>query len=100
MPFHDELALLLRPAGGGVPLVSAGLDEQRALQRRLVGLGDVLTVPQLLHDEMLSPEQLSRTRAALYPDLAPRERTALPVSPLSIAEEAVSRVVAVNPDAA
>jgi len=169
MPFHDELALLLRPAGGGVPLVSAGLDEQRALQRRLAGvgtdaevgerwvadlvraptaravlmgipsdvgaghrrgaafapaalrarllrddprflarareaglvdLGDVLTVPQLLHDEMLSPEQLSRTRAALYPDLAPRERTALPVSPLSIAEEAVSRVVAVNPDVA
>jgi agmatinase len=169
MTLHDELALLLRPAGGGVPLVSAGLEEQRALQRRLaaastdaevqvrwredlvrattaravlvgipsdvgaghrrgaafappalrerlgrddprflsraraaglVDLGDVLTVPQLLHDEMLSEEQRERTRAALYPGLAPGERAGLPVSPLSIAERAVSRVVAANPGAA
>lgn len=31
----DELALLLRPAGGGLYLVSTGLLEQEALQRRL-----------------------------------------------------------------
>jgi agmatinase len=33
----DELALLLRPAGGGVHLVSTGRAEQEALQRRLYG---------------------------------------------------------------
>src|SRR5512136_3175370 len=122
----DELALLLRPAGGGVHLVSSGRAEQQAAQRRLHGaagdedvearfrerlarartarvvllgvpsdvgagfvrganqgplavrlrlldedpgffaraeraglvdLGDVFTVPQLLHDEMLSESQ-------------------------------------------
>lgn len=34
---EDELALLLRPAGGGVHLVSTGRAEQLALQRRLYG---------------------------------------------------------------
>lgn len=33
----DELALLLRPAGGGLYLVSTGRDAQLALQRRLYG---------------------------------------------------------------
>jgi agmatinase len=40
----DELALLLRPAGGGLYLVSTGRAEQLALQRRLYGAasdGDV-----------------------------------------------------------
>jgi agmatinase len=34
----EELAHLLRPAGGGVYLVSSGRDEQLALQRRLYGV--------------------------------------------------------------
>jgi agmatinase len=169
MALHDELALLLRPAGGGVPLVSAGLEDQRALERRLAGvhtdaevlgrwredlaragkaragrlgrpsdvgaghrrgasfgpsavrerlvrddpsfvararaaglvdLGDVVTVPQLLHDDMLSEEQKERTRSALYPGLGRAERALLPVSPLSLAERVTSLVVAANPDAA
>jgi arginase family enzyme len=33
----DELSVLLRPAGGGVHLVSTGRDAQEALQRRLYG---------------------------------------------------------------
>ena len=135
----EELALLLRPAGGGVHLVSSGRDVQAAAQRRLhrastdeevrarflerlsriataravllgvpsdvgagylrganqgplalrtrlleddpawleraeaaglLDLGDVFVVPQLLHDEMLSPAQLSASRRALYPGLA------------------------------
>ena len=33
----EELALLLRPAGGGLYLVSTGRAEQLALQRRLYG---------------------------------------------------------------
>ncbi|MEO7328361.1 MAG: arginase family protein, partial [Minicystis sp.] len=34
----EELALLLRPAGGGIYLVSTGRAEQLALQRRLYGV--------------------------------------------------------------
>lgn len=34
---HDELATLLRPAGGGLHLVSTGKKEQLALQERLYG---------------------------------------------------------------
>ncbi len=36
----EELTHLLRPAGGGLYLVSTGLDAQRALQRRLYGAAD------------------------------------------------------------
>jgi arginase family enzyme len=36
----EELALLLRPAGGGVHLVSSGRDAQAAAQRRLHGAAD------------------------------------------------------------
>lgn len=162
----DELALLLRPAGGGVPLVSAGAEAQRAAQRRLHGaatdadvlrifrerldrvagarvvllgvpsdvgagfvrganqgplalrerlladdpawvegaarrglvdLGDVVVVPQLQHDEMLSAAQLAAARRALYPGLPPEEAARLPVSPLSIAERVLDLVLSVNP---
>jgi guanidinobutyrase len=157
----EELSKLLRPAGGGVYLVSTGRAEQLALQRRLYGaatdaevdarwratlekiatakvvvlaipsdvgagfrrganlgpqairqrllidapdwpaeceargivdIGDVFVVPQLLHDEMLSDAQIARSRAALYGGAA------LPVSPLSIAERALSLVFAINPN--
>jgi len=165
----EELSLLLRPAGGGVHLVSAGRDEQLAAQRKLYGvatdeavrtaflerlsrigraravvlgvpsdvgagflrganqgplairarlleedpawlaratddglldLGDVFVVPQLLHDEMLSPSQLAASRRALYPDLAPDRAARLPVSPLSIAERALDLVLGIAPAAA
>ncbi len=65
----------------------------------LVDLGDVFTVPQLLHDELLAPSQLEACRRALYPALAPAEAAALPVSPLSIAEHALRLVLSVNPAA-
>jgi agmatinase len=165
----EELALLLRPAGGGVHLVSSGRDVQAAAQRRLhrastdeevrarflerlsrvataravllgvpsdvgagylrganqgplalrtrlleddpawleraeaaglLDLGDVFVVPQLLHDEMLSPAQLSASRRALYPGLSPEAAARLPVSPLSIAERVLDLVFSVNPRAA
>ena len=164
----ETLARLLRPAGGGVHLVSTGKAEQLALQRRLYGardeaevearwradlaraagaravilgipsdagggfqrganlapaairarlleedpdllararragvvdLGDVLVVPQLLHDEMLSAAQLAATRRALHPDLPDVTRDALPVSPLSVAERALGLVLEANPGA-
>ncbi|APR77505.1 Guanidinobutyrase [Minicystis rosea] len=164
----DELAILLRPAGGGLYLVSTGRAEQLALQRRLYGaatdadvdahwrdalarivsargfilgipsdvgagfrrganlgpqairsalleddpsfperlaadgivdLGDVFVVPQLLHDDMLSASQQEASRRAVYPDVDPAIRAALPVSPLSIAERALDLVFTLNPRA-
>jgi agmatinase len=164
----DELKLLLRPAGGGLYLVSTGKAEQLAVQRRLyaaatdadvlrrfdetleliaaarvlvlgipsdvgagfrrganlgpqalrqrlledepawpstsrargvVDIGDVFVVPQLLDDDMLAADQLVRTRAALYPDVDDSVRAALPCSPLSIAERALSLMLRLNPRA-
>jgi guanidinobutyrase len=164
----EELSLLLKPAGGGLYLVSTGKAEQQALMRRFYGagsdqdittcflaelerirtakvvmlgipsdvgagfrrganlgpqairsrlldddpdftrycaehgvvdIGDVFVVPQLLHDGMLSAAQIARSQAALYPDVAPELARALPVSPLSIAERALSLVFQINPRA-
>lgn len=148
-----DLLHLLRPAGGGVYVVSTGLSEQKALQKEIYGveneeqieeawkatlkqvhtyplfllgvpsdtgagftrganlapaelrsyllkkhpthpllssmcadLGDVRVVPQLLSDEMLSEDQLQKTRFALYQDA----QCALPVGPLSICETVLS----------
>jgi len=163
-----ELSWLLRPAGGGLYLVSTGRAEQRALQRRfyevdseedvterfldtlarlpsarvvllgvpsdvgagfrrganlgpqairsrlldadpgyvefcrahgVVDVGDVFVVPQLLDDRMLSSEQLSRSRNALYPDVPEAERGSLPVSPLSMAERALKLILELAPSA-
>ena len=164
----EELSWLLRPAGGGVYLVSSGRQQQQELQRRfydadteadvterflatlreverarvvilgvpsdvgagfrrganlgpqairqrlleeqpdwnehcrqrgILDIGDVFVVPQLLDDAMLSPEQLERSRAALYADIAPSRRAQLPVSPLSIAERALALVLKDAPQA-
>lgn len=161
---RDELALYLRPAGGGLYVVSTGLREQVALQKTLYGasteaeiavafgraldaiakarivlfgvpsdvgagyrrganmgpqeirrallslhpdwptraeqmgivdIGDVLVVPQLLHDDMLSEAQKARSRAALFPHVP----EPLPVSPLSITERVLELVWQLNPRA-
>lgn len=165
----DELAALLRPAGGGLYLVSTGRAAQQAMQRSLYGtgdeagvraaflrnlaaiptaralvlgcpsdvgagflrganvgpqairsallagdpqwparaaaagvvdIGDVFVVPQLLHDDMLSPAQLAASRRALYPNLPEETAATLPVSPLSIAERALELVFQLNPEVA
>jgi agmatinase len=58
-------------------------------------LGDVVAVPQLLHDGMLSADQLRATRAALYPEADEGD----PVAPLSVAERVLDLVLEENPDA-
>jgi agmatinase len=156
------LEQLLRPAGGGVYVVSTGSAEQRAMQERLYGVagegavkkrfaeeldrieaarvvvlgvpsdvgagylrganmgpqqiraamleqigpwpegvvdaGDVLVVPQLLHDEMLSPAQIHASQDAQYPSVPEAERRALPVSPLSKEARALDAIFAINPN--
>ena len=160
---RDLLARLLRPAGGGVYVVSTGTEEQRAVQERLYGVsgeeavrerfhaqldrlaearvvvlgvpsdvgagylrganvapqairaaffdrhggwpegvvdaGDVLVVPQLLEDGMLSQEQIRASQDAQYPDVAEPERRSIPVSPLSKASRALDAIFALAPNA-
>lgn len=67
-------------------------------RERLVDVGDVFVVPQLLHDDMLSADQLRATREAMYPDAPPAIRRQLPVSPLSMAELVVDRLFEMNPE--
>jgi agmatinase len=66
-----------------------------AAEHGLLDLGDVLSVPQLLHDEMLSASQLAASRRAIYGD----EAAPWPVSPLSIAERALDAILAIHPRA-
>lgn len=61
----------------------------------VVDLGDVICVPHLLHDEMYSESQIARTHAALYAGVT----QPLPVSPLSIAEQAAYAVGELTPSA-
>lgn len=49
----------------------------------LTDLGDVRTIPHLLHDKYLNETTLKSCRSALYQD----ENSDLPISPLSIAED-------------
>jgi len=160
---RDVLAELLRPAGGGIYVVSTGSEEQRAVQEKLYGVsgeesvldrfheqldriasarvvvlgvpsdvgagylrganvapqairasyfdrfgpwpegvvdaGDVLVVPQLLEDGMLSQEQIRASQEAQYPNVPEPERRSLPVSPLSKASRALDAVFALAPNA-
>ncbi len=108
IPSDTGAGLIRGAAYGPAALRTAVLDlhpEFPTLARRagVVDVGDVFVVPQLLHDDMLSDAQLGATRAALYPPggpagaLAPERLARLPVSPLSIAAEAVSLMLTVNP---
>ncbi len=56
----DELRLLLRPAGGGLYLVSTGKREQLALQRRLYGAADEAAVVRAFDAAL---DRLSSARA-------------------------------------
>ena len=68
--------------------------------RGVVDVGDVLVVPQLLSDEMLSEAQIERTRRACWPDVPDELRRTLPVSPLSKAERVLDLALSIAPNAA
>lgn len=101
----DVGAGFLRGANMGPQAIRSRLVEEdpgffeRARDRGLVDVGDVFTVPQLLHDEMLSEGQKTASRAALYAALPEPERRRLPVSPLSMAERALELLLDLAPDA-
>lgn len=59
----------------------------------VLDIGDVRVIPHLLHDKYLNQATISSCRAALYQDA----ESALPVSPLSIAEDFATQLHAVFP---
>jgi len=61
----------------------------------IVDVGDVFVIPHLLHDDMVSDSQRDAARAALY---GPDADVELPVSPLSMAERVVDRLLTLNAD--
>jgi arginase family enzyme len=61
----------------------------------LLDVGDVLCIPQLLHDEMYTDLQLDAVRRETYG----HGGDSLPVSPLSISRLVVSTIRALNPNA-
>jgi len=52
LPWREELELLLRPAGGGVHLVSTGRAEQEQLQRRLYGVSSDAEVRERFRENL------------------------------------------------
>lgn len=92
----DTGAGIMRGANfGPLGIRQAYLKEFGQYPKTLVDVGDVIVVPQLLHDEMLSDAQKSATRRELYPGLTEE----LPVSPLSIAQETLMALYELNPNA-
>jgi agmatinase len=84
----------LAPQAIRAALMAADPDFRGWMERRgIVDLGDVIVIPQLLHDDMLSRGQIDASRAALYGNSA----VELPVSPLSIEERVLRRVLEINP---
>jgi arginase family enzyme len=94
----DTGAGIMRGANfGPIGVREAYLTKHQTYPKQILDIGDVVVVPQLLHDSMLSSSQMAATRHALYPGLKPEVRDELPVSPLSIAEGALMALLELNP---
>lgn len=90
----DTGASIIRGANfGPLGVRLAYLERYRSYPKQVLDIGDVFVVPQLLHDEMLSESQLTRTRSEIFPDIS----EPLPVSPLSIAESVFELLSQLNP---
>lgn len=89
----DTGAGILRGANyGPIGVRQAYLAQFGMFPKTVLDIGDVMVIPQLLHDEMLRQDQIQASRKALYgKDLD------LPVSPLSVAEGALKALLELNP---
>ncbi len=68
-----------------------------AAKERVIDVGDVAVIPHLLSDEMVSDSQRAACQKALYPTLSAEDAAAFPVSPLSIAERVIDKLLTINP---
>ena len=92
----DTGAGILRGSNfGPIGVREAFLSRFGGYPKSVVDIGDVIVVPQLLHDEMLNESQLQKTRMELYPGVT----EPLPVSPLSVAKGVLESIYELNPQA-
>lgn len=80
---------------GPLGIRSAYLSRFGSYRTCLLDIGDVICVPQLLHDDMLNDSQIAAVRLSLYGN----QNQLLPVSPLSIAEQSMCDILTLNRDA-
>lgn len=96
VPSDTGAGLLRGAAFGPLGIREAYLEKYGAYPKGLIDAGDVLCIPQLLHDSMLNEETKEACRKALQPGLESEE---LPVSPLSVAEAVFLTLAELNPKA-
>ncbi|XOV78263.1 MAG: arginase family protein [Aestuariibacter sp.] len=89
---HDTGGGILRGANWGPLFVRQSLYEKKSDDEILYDIGDVRVIPHLLMDKYLNSATVRSCRNALYGN----EHLELAVSPLSIAQEIVSNVYALN----
>ena len=91
----DSGASIMRGANfGPIGVREAYLTKYKEFPKRVVDIGDVIVIPQLLHDDMLNDRQKAASQVALY-----GKELGLPVSPLSIAEAVYDCIIELNPRA-
>ena len=95
VPSDTGAGILRGACFGPLGIREAYLQQFGQYPKSAVDVGDVLCVPQLLHDEMLSSDQMAATRRELYPG----KEEPLPVSPLSITEQVLMALYELNPEA-
>lgn len=90
----DVGAGIMRGANfGPIGVREAFLRKYGAYPKSVLDIGDVICIPQLLHDSMLSHEQIDASRHAIY-----GKNLDLPVSPLSITEGVLKALLELNRD--
>jgi agmatinase len=93
-----KVAILAIPSDTGAGILRGASRGPEGIRKSLgkapcLDLGDIITVPQLLHDSMLSIDQIKKIRKFLYPNIYRK----LPVSPMSILERVYQLIKKINP---
>jgi agmatinase len=95
---YHNVAILAIPSDTGAGILRGASRGPEGIRRALgkapcLDLGDIITIPHLLCDEMLSSKQIKQSREFLYPNISEK----LPVSPMSILERVVFLIKSINP---
>jgi agmatinase len=100
---RPRVAMLAIPSDTGAGIVRGAARGPEAIRAALgrapvPDLGDVMCIPHLLSEDMLSIEQRMRCQDALWPELEAVRRRTLPVSPVGMAERVRRLLQVAAPD--